>query len=157
MNDRIPKWRLALYAIFVLLSLLIITDFIFPGRVIYDEIIELQRVQQRHYNASRNYHYSYKVITSEHQFSISEDFAQLAQEQENIEYSVSRIFKEVNWYRLLPSENKSFYSLRIALGLALPLLSIISIAVALRSKMNIDTFLAVLQAVLIADLIYLMT
>lgn len=151
------KLRLSLYAIFTLAALVILVDFISPGIIINDEIINVQRDRQQYYNAARNYHYSYKVITNEHGFLVTEDFAALELVNEKIEYSVSRIFKEVNWYRLLSSENKSFYSLRIVSGLILPLLTIISIFVAFRYKKEIGTLVFTLQVLLIADLIFLMT
>ena len=156
MNKHQHKLRVTLYATFVLAALVIIADFILPGRIINDEIIRVERERQQYYNAARNYHYSYKVITNEHQFSVTEDFAGLVQGHEKIEYSVSRIFKEVNWYRLLSSENRAVYSLRIISGLVLPLLTIISIIIAYRYKKNISTLVFVLQVLLIADMIFLM-
>ncbi len=137
-------------------ALVIIVDFILPGSIINDEIINVKRERQQHYNASGNYHYSYKLITSEHQFSVAEDFVELIQDEEKIEYSVSRIFKEVNWYKLLSSENRAVYSLRIISGLVLPLLAIISILMSYLFKKNIGTLVLVLQVCLIADLIFLM-
>jgi len=151
------KLRRSLYAAFTLAALVVLVDFASPGRIINDEIINVQRERQQYYNAARNYHYSYKVITSEHEFLVAEDFAELELVNEKIEYSVSRIFKEVNWYRLLSSENKSFHSLRIVSGLVLPLLIIISIFVAFRYKKKIGTLVFILQILLIADLIFLMT
>ena len=150
------KLRPLLYASFTLAALVILADFISPGRIINDEIINVQSERQQYYNAARNYHYSYKVITSEHEFLVTEDFAELELVNENIEYSVSRVFKEVNWYRLLSSENKSFFSLRIVSGLVLPLLTIISIFVAFRYKKEIGILVFILQILLIADLIFLM-
>ncbi len=151
------KLRLSLYAIFTLAALVILVDFVSPGRIINDKIINVQRERQQYYNAAKNYHYSYKVITSEHEFLVAEDFAKLELANKKIEYSVSRIFKEVNWYRLLSSENKSVYSLRIVSGLVLPLLTIISIFVVFRYKKEIGTLVLILQILLIADLILLMT
>ena len=151
------KLRRSLYATFILAALVVLVDFASPGRIINDEIINVQRERQQYYNAARNYHYSYKVITSEHEFLVAEDFAELELVNEKIEYSVSRIFKEVNWYRLLSSENKSFYSLRIASGLILPLLTIISIFAGFQYKKKIGTLVLILQILLIADLIFLIT
>jgi len=151
------KLRLSLYAAFTLVALVILVDFVSPGSIINDEIIHVQKERQQSYNAARNYHYSYKVITSEHEFLVTEDFAELELVHEQIEYSVSRIFKEVNWYRLLSSESKSFYSLRIASGLVLPLLTIILIFVVFQYKKKIGTLVYILQILLIADLIFLMT
>jgi hypothetical protein len=140
-----------------LVALIILVDFVSPGRIINDEIINIKKERQQYYNAARNYHYSYKVITSEHEFLITDDFAKLELVNEKIEYSVSPIFKEVNWYRLLSSENKSFYSLRIVSGLVIPLLAIISIFVTFRYKKEIDILVFILQILLIANLIFLMT
>ena len=150
-------FRRSLYGIFILVALVILIDFILPGRVINEVIIELNRERQQYYNAAQNAHYSYKVTTREHQFWVEADFAAGVQDHEKIQYAVSRIFKEVNWYRLVSSENRATYSLRILSGLVLPLLAIISIIIAFRFKKNIDTLLFVLQTLLIADLVYLLT
>jgi len=150
------KLRLSLYAASTLVALIIIVDFVLPGRIINDEIINVQKTRQQYYNAARNYHYSYKVITSKHEFSVAEGFAESEWRDKKIEYSVSRVFKEVNWYRLLTSGSKSFYSLRIISGIILPLLTTMSILMAYRYKRNIDILVFVLQILLIADLIFLM-
>ena len=156
MNKHQQKLRLSLHTIFALIALVIIADFVLPGRVINDGIINVKKDRQQYYNAARNQHYSYKVITSQHQFSVTKNFAKLAEGHEKIEYSVSRIFEEVNWYRFFPSEKRAFYSLRIISGIVLPLLVIISILVAYRYKKNIDILLFALKVLLIADLIFLM-
>lgn len=156
MNNHHNKLRLLLYAAFTLAALVIMLDFVLPGRIINDEIIKVERERQQYYNAARNFHYSHKVITNDHEFLISEDFAGLELVNENIEYSISQIFKEVNWYRLLSSENKSFHSLRIVSGLVLPLLTIIAIFVAFRFKKKMGTLVFILEILLIADLIFLL-
>ena len=150
------KFHLLFYTIFTLTAVLILVDFISPGRIINDEIINVQRERQQYYNAARNYHYSHKITTSEHNFLVTEDFVELELLNKKIEYSVSRIFKEVNWYRLRSSEKKSIYSLRIASGLVLPLLAIISIFMAFWYKKKIATLNFILQILLMADLIFLM-
>ncbi|WP_420602334.1 hypothetical protein [Flagellimonas sp.] len=157
MSSNQYKLRLVLHATFTLAAMVILVDFVAPGRIINDEIINVQRNRQQYYNAGGNHHYSYKVITSEHGFLVETDFAKLELTDKEIEYSVSPIFKEVNWYRLPTSRKKSFHSLRIASGLVLPLLLIISIVIAYRFKKNIGTLLFILQTLLIADLILLMT
>ncbi|NND79594.1 MAG: hypothetical protein HKN53_06835 [Maribacter sp.] len=151
------KLRLSLNAVFVFVALVIIIDFVSPGSIINDVIIDLQKERQQYYNAARNYHYSYKVITSEHEFLVTEDFAKLELVNKKIEYSISPIFKEVNWYKLLSSKNKSFYSLRIVSGFVLPLLAIILFFVAFRHEKKIGTLVLILQILLVADLIFLMT
>lgn len=157
MNKYQQKLRLLLYTVFAFIAIIIIVDFILPGRIINDKIINIKRERQQYNNAARNEHYSYKIITSEDQFSVTEDFAKLVKENEKIEYTVSPIFKEVNWYRLLSSENREFYSLRIMSGLVIPLLVMISIFVSYLSIKNINILLFVLKILLILDLIYLMT
>ena len=151
------KLRLLLYAIFTVAALLILVDYVSPGSVINDEIINVQKERQQSYNAARSYHYSYKVTTSEHEFLVEEEFAALELENEKIEYAISPIFIQVNRYRLLSSEDKSSYSLRIASGLVLPLLTIILIFVAFRFKKKISSLVYIAQILLIADLIFLMT
>ncbi len=157
MNKYQQKLRLLLYTVFTFIAVVIIVDFVLPGRIINDKIINIKRERQQYNNAARNEHYSYKIITSEDQFSVTEDFAKLVKENEKIEYTVSPIFKEVNWYKLLSSENREFYSLRIMSGLVIPLLVIIAIFVSYLSIKNINILLFVLKILLILDLIYLMT
>ena len=157
MHQSQHKLRLSLYVIITLAALVILVDFVSPGKIINDEIIAVKRERQQYYNAAKNYHYSYKVNTSRHKFLVAEDFAELELVNKKIDYSVSRIFKKVNWYRLHSSENKSFYSLRILSGLVIPLLTIISIYVTFRYKKEIDILVFILQVLLIADLIYLIT
>ena len=73
----------------------------------------------------------------------------------NIHYAVSPIFQEVNWYRLLDAESKSYYSLRIASGLVLPLCYFLALVAVYRFKRNIGIGLLILQIILIGDLILL--
>lgn len=156
MSNHQDKLRLLIHAIFILAALIVLVDFTLPGRIINDKIIEVKKERQQYYNAARNYHYSYKLHAHQHQFSVAEDFAELIQDEEKVEYSVSRIFKEVNWYRIPSSENKDVFSLRILSGLALPLLTIVPILVAHLYKKNMGILLFVLQVLLLADLILLM-
>ena len=148
--------RQSIYAIFALTAFLIVVDLVIPGKIINDEVKHLKKERQDYNNAANNYHYSYKVITSKHEFSVDEDFAKSIQKQLSIEYSVSRIFKEVNWYKRTSSENQSYPFLRVLSGLIIPLLTISAIVMAYRYKLKIDTFVFVLQVLLIADLVYLL-
>jgi len=151
------KLRLALYLAFTVAALVILVDFIAPGTRINDTIISIKKERQQYYNAAQNYHYTYKVITRQHKFLVKEDFVALDLVNKEIQYSVSQIFKEVNWYRLLSSENKSFYSLRVASGLILPLLSIISFLLVYRYNKKINILVLILRILLVADLIFLIT
>ena len=144
-----------LNAVFALVALVIMADLLLPGIVIHDEVIQVEGELQQYYNAASNHHYSYQVITNHHQFSVAEDFAQQVKQKDEIEYAVSPIFHEVNWYRVPSSPNKSVYSLRILSGLALPLLTIISMVLSFLYLKNINTLVFVLQVLLIADLVFL--
>ena len=141
---------------FILMSLVVIIDFSVPGQIKSDEIIDVIRERQQYYNAARNYHYSYELITSERQFAVTEGFVNFIQEQEKIEYAVSPLFNEVNWYRLIAINHQGIYPLRILSGLVLPLLTIISIAIAHYCTRRSSTLVFVLEVCLIADLVYLM-
>lgn len=149
------KLRLLIYALFLLVALVIILDFVLPGTVINDEIVNIKREHQQYYNTAGNHHYSYTVTTNKHQFSVSEDFTELERGDKKIEYSVSRLFNEVNWYKFLDASSRSFYSLRIVSGLVVPLLAMLAIFITYRFKRNIDILIFVLQTLLIADLIFL--
>jgi len=146
-----------LRCLFALASLIILLDFMMPGNIMDDEIIKVKKELQRYYNAAQNHHYSYKVVTEGHQFLVTENFARTVEGGEKIKFSVSRIFKEVNWYRLAVSKNKSFYSLRIVSGFVLPLLLLISIIMAYRYQKKVDRLIYILQILLIADLVLLST
>lgn len=155
MSKHLHTLRLSLYGIFVLLAMLVLVDFIFPGKVLNNEIVEVNIKRQNYYNAARGYHYTYKVITEKHQFYVTEDFAESVEDHAKIEYSISRIFKEINWYRSPSSENQDIYTLRIISGLVIPLLAILSIFIAYRSKKDIDTIVFLLQLLLIVNVVYL--
>ena len=155
MSNQQQHWLNYVYAIFTVIALVIMVDFIVPGTTINEDIIEIKKERQQYYNAAGNYHYSYKIITNKHQFSVEEAFAQSAKGQTKIEYSLSRIFNEVNSYSLPSAKNKSFYSLRIISGLALPILALFSILMMLRYEKKIGILVFVLQVLLIADLIFL--
>ena len=156
MNDYQHKVRLLISAIFVLASLIILIDYLFPGRTINDTIISLKKERQQYYNAAGNHHYTYQVITSEHQFWIEAEHAAIAEGNVKIEYAISRIFNEVNWYKLHSSEKRATYFLRTLSGLVIPLLTIVTILAAAYFKKNISTLIFVFQVMLIADLIFLM-
>ncbi|PQB06082.1 hypothetical protein BST85_13045 [Aureitalea marina] len=132
-------------------------DFIVPGNLKSADIVEVQKEIQRYYNAGGNYHYSYKVVTPEDIFQVSEDFAAQVEEQDNIEYAISPVFKEVNWYRSDPSARKSFHSLRLASGLILPILCMFSIFMLVRYNKKLGKVDFILKALLIGDLILLIT
>lgn len=149
------KIQTLLYIITLLISVLILVDFIVPGNTYTQKIINVKKKKQQYYNAAQNYHYSYKVKTEDHQFSVSEQFAKTITTQ-NIKYSVSIFFKEINKFQLQTSKKSHTYSFRIVSGLVLPLIVIITIAVAYYRQKRYNTLLFVLQVILIANLIKLL-
>lgn len=150
------KISLSINAAFVLAALVMMLDLFVTGSVINDEVKSIATERQQYYNAANNHHYSYKVITGEHQFSVNEEFARSVRAKDQIVYSISRIFKEVNWYKLPSSETHETYSLRIMTAIGVPLLMLISILVSYRIKKDISILVFVLQVIMIVDLIYLL-
>jgi len=155
MTTRSNKKMLWLYGITLVTSFIILIDFIIPGTAFVDEEVSITRNIEKYYNAGGNSHNTYEVITSQHQFSVSEDFAKLVSDQK-IKYSVSLIFKEINRYGLYTSEKSEIYSFRIASGLVLPLLVIVALVIAYKYEGRINILLSVLQIVLLLNLILLM-
>ena len=54
------KTILILNSLFCLLSLVILIDFVWPGEVIHDEVLDVVTEEQKYYNAAKNNHYSFK-------------------------------------------------------------------------------------------------
>lgn len=149
------KLRLGLYSLFLAASMIILADFILPGSVVVEEIIDVKNEKQQYYNAARNYHFSYRLFTNSHNFSITEDFAKEIKNNQQIEFAVSPIFKEINSYKLLNSGNREIYSLRILSGLVIPLALIIVIGLAFKYENKMSVLIFVIQVLVIADLIFL--
>jgi hypothetical protein len=150
------KLRLGLHSLFLLASMLILTDFLLPGSVGVEEIIDVRKEKQQYYNAARNYHFSYKVFTPTHNFSITEDFAKEIKNNQQIEFTVSPIFKEINSYRLLNSGNREIYSLRVFSGLVIPLALILVTGLAFKYEKKMSILIFVIQVLVIADLLFLL-
>ena len=138
-------------------AIVILLDLIIPGNVLTEPIKELKSKRQQYYNAAKNSHYSYKVITSNHEFAITEDDVQLFSESKPIEFSVSQFFKEINWYRTPNSNNKSRHSLRLYSALILPILILIIIGSALIRKKRANQLIFILQVLLIGNLVFLLS
>ncbi len=143
--------------LFTFLSLIILFDFFGTGEIINNEVISLKSEVQKHYNASGNFHYSYCLITQDHSFYVDKSVCKSLKIGDSIEYSVSPIFKKINWYKLFPFEKKMVYSLRWTSALLLPILVLISMLLEhlLKSKMEIGLFVFIQQVVLLADLFFL--
>ncbi len=151
-TNKITLWS---YVITLIVALVILIDFTLPGKVFTEEVVNLEKERQQYYNAGGNYHYSYKLTTAKHNFSVSEDFAKSVQNKK-IKYSVSLLFKEINRYSLLSSDKSTSYSFRIVSGLVFPLIVIFAMILAYRYKKKMSTLLFVLQITLLANFIMLL-
>jgi hypothetical protein len=149
------KIRLSLYSIFAVIALIILIDFIAPGRVINSDVIHVKKERQQYYNAGGNHHNSYQVITPEHHFSVTKYFVKKIKTSQQITYTVSPIFNEVNRYGLTSSKNKTMYSLRIISGFIIPFFALITILLAYKLKDKIDILVFVFKALLIGNLVFL--
>ena len=151
-----PKpWQLALDSIFILLSILILSDFVGPGQLYKTEILEVNKTRQDYYNAGGNYHYTYKMITEPCSFLVHEDFAKEAQNASLVEFKLSPIFREVNWYKFPYQDSKSFHSLRLASGLVLPILVIIASLIALKYQKRDHILLLILRIIMVGNIVLL--
>ncbi len=155
MNKSTFKLRPFLYSFFILIALVIITDFVLPGKAFTDQVIKIQAERQQYYNAARNYHYSYKLTTGQHDFSVSKDFAKTVTEGDSVNYRLSRIFKEVNRYQLSDDESIHTDSLRRYSGLILPLLVLLVMGLAYRHERKMSALIFVMQIFTLGDLIFL--
>ena len=144
------------HILFIFLALVIILDFTLPGNIYTDKIVDVKKELQQYYNATGNYHYSHRIFTTKHSFSVSKEFAKKAQDNQEIQYQVSLLFKEVNGYGLVTSEHKNIYSLRVLSGLILPLSAIIILVLGYKYENKMDILVFVTQALLVANLIFLM-
>jgi hypothetical protein len=137
------------------IALLILMDFVLPGKTITETVFSIKKQHQQYYNAGGNHHNSYRLITNTTSFNISKSFAEKAKSANALSYTISTIFNEVNGYAIPElNEGKSIYSLRIISGLVLPLLGILVMIIALKNKIGILSF--VFQILIILDFVYLL-
>jgi len=155
MNNSKFKLRPFLYSLFILIALVIITDFALPGEAFKDQVIKVQAEHQNYYNAAQNFHFSYKLSTAQHNFSVSEDFAETVNEGDTVNYRLSLIFKEVNRYHLITTESIHTDSFRRYSGLILPLLVLLIMGFAYRHGNKMSALIFVIQVLAIGDLVYL--
>ena len=144
-----------LYLLTIALAAVIFIDFELPGKAVTNEILEIKKERQQYYNAAQNFHYTYKIVTAEHSFTVSEDFAKEVSIGEKVEYAVSYLFNEVNRYASAQGEHSSIHSFRWVSGLILPLLTVIIMLLAMKYPGRLSIVSFVFQVLLIADLIYL--
>ena len=150
------KIKVIVNAVFAILSLLMLVDFLIPGKVFESQTVKVFSKHQDYNNAGGNSHQAYFIRTDEHKFWVTRDFALLARDQQELTYSISRIFKEVNWSYLPAAEVKHRGSLRIASGLVIPILLLIAVAVIFKLKKGLGIFFFILQVLFLAVLVFLL-
>jgi hypothetical protein len=156
-EKRITKFSLTqwLCVLTIIGGIIIVADFLLPGTKKANKILEIKKERQQYYNAARNFHYSYRVITIEDQFTVTPDFAKEASVGQKITYKVSPIFQEVNRYAMADQALSSIHSLRLASGLILPLLAMAIMLFVLKFPDRLPIIGFVIQVLMLADLVYL--
>ncbi len=145
-----------LYVLTIVASTIILADFLLPGKAVTSSIADIKKERQQYYNAARNFHYTYKIVTDEDSFTVSADFAKETAIGQEVTYSLSPLFKEVDGYAVLDTKASGLHSFRLLSGLVFPLLCIVVMLLTLRRLNNMSILSFVFQVLLVADLIYLL-
>lgn len=156
MEQNHQKTNVILHTAFALLALIMLLDFLVPGKVFEGKNIKVFSEHQAYNNAGGNSHQAYFIRTDEHKFWVERDFALLARDQQKLNYSVSRIFEEVNWAYLEEANVRFRGSLRIISGFIVPILFLLAVALAFSLKKDLGIFLFVFQVLLLANLVFLL-
>ena len=148
--------RLLVRAAIALVALALIFDFVLPGQRFTTEVIKVDRKVQKHNNAAKGYHYSYQLSSTQHTFAVSETVAKCTKAGDDIEYSISRLFDEVNWCKPIQMQTRAYYSLRWLAALLLPLsvLVLMFVAPRVKSALDVDVLVFVLQVVLMVEVVF---
>ena len=149
------KLKAGIYLAFAVVALLIMLDFLLPAPVHEFENFRVISTLEQHHNAGRNTYTAYSIGAGNHTFAVDESFAREVRPEDSIAFAVSRIFKAVNWYKKADAPNKSTHSLRIFSGLLIPLFTLLVMAISAKFKVKLATLVFVAQALLLADLAYL--
>lgn len=139
----------------ILISGVIIIDFLFPGEMVNDTVVKVERIRQSHHNASGNSHFSFTLVGEHHKFDITEDFANAIDANDEIRYSISPLFKEVNRFKKVKSNHASYFPLRVISGFILPLLILLLFAAERIWNWGLKNLQMVLAILLVVDLVYL--
>lgn len=142
--------------LFGLLALVIIADFAIPSKTHIEEAVAVKRTKERYNNAAQNSHYSYKIHTATRIFSASKDFAIQLNENQKVQTKISLLFNEVNSAKIAQTGETEVYSLRLQSGLVFPLLALIVLGFGYKQPHKRTILLFVVQALLLADLVFLL-
>lgn len=139
----------------IALSLTTIFDFLIDSQIKQSNNFKINKVKQKYYNASQNYHFTYEIVTPTETFNVSEEFAKSISDTNEIYYGISKIYNEINWYSS-DLKNKSTYSLRYFSGLIIPLIFIIYFILSLVFKFENFAINNILRILVIGNVIYLL-
>ena len=152
-------WKLkrnsAFQWLMILISGVIIIDFLFPGEMVNDTVVKVERIRQSHHNASGNSHFSFTLVGEHHKFDITEDFANTIDANDEIRYSISPLFKEVNRFKKVKSNHASYFPLRVISGFVSPMLILLLFAAERIWNWGLKNLQMVLAILLVVDLVYL--
>jgi len=136
----------------ITVALIIMADFILPGKEHVEEVTEVERTFQR---AHRKSYHTYSIHTNNHYFDVSERFGLYVEEGMEVHYKTSLLFKQVNRYGEVTEGETYTYSLRWLTGLLFPLAAIIIFAMGFRYYRRMDVLVLVTQVLVVADIVYL--
>ena len=139
-----------------LISLVIILDFVLAEAPVLEKVTGVQSSLESHNNAGGNSHFSFKIRTENHHFSVSENFALNTKNGDLVKISVTPLFNEVNTVELVTTGESEIYSLRLISGLFLPLLIIIILALGYKFGSKWSNVVFVFEVLALADLIFLL-
>lgn len=148
------KLKLFFMAFSAVLSLIIILDFSLSGASIKEKVIGVNTTIESHNNAGGNSHFSFKIRTQNYAFTVSESFAHLIKNEDELNLSITPFFEEVNTVRLSSGESE-IHSLRLISGLILPLLIIIALALGYKIGNRWNNIVFVFEVLAFADLVFL--
>lgn len=136
--------------------MVILLDFVWPVKETKTELLKIHRTYQSHNNASKNYHVSIELETTEGRISCSEEMIQDIQIGDELVIKRSPIFKQVGRAELPRTNQTEIDSLRWFTGLTIPILYLIPAISLLFRKRDVETLMFVLSVALMADLIFLL-
>lgn len=146
--------QLASRYLFLLVAAVLLLDFVIPGKAFEETVTEVVRKQQRNYKTPGNSHYTYHVRTPQNFFLVSKPFAASITIGQPIEYRLSYLFNEINGYRLQNDEPFTRHSMQWFAGLAFPLIAMGLLLFSLKRPNKYGILMFVIQALIVADLVY---
>ena len=141
--------------IFVAIALATLMDTLFSFKTITEEVIYSRATKEQYFNAARNSHTTYKVITANHSFYVDEVFHGTTQPGDRIEIKQSLLFDEINGYKKECSANYEMSNMRIVSGYASSIAMLLVAILGFQFKNKVNTLVFVTQSLTLGNFIYL--